>query len=118
MLLIATGRRAFTEKLGAKELGLTLDKAGRVEVDAHFQTNVPGVYAIGDVVKGPMLAHKAEEEGIACVEHIAGKGGHVNYGAIPGVIYTHPEVAWVGKTEEQLKEESKPLYFAGNSSNN
>ena len=112
VLLIATGRRAFTEKLGAKELGLNLDKAGRIEIDAHYQTNVPGIYAIGDVVKGSMLAHKAEEEGIACVEHIAGKGGHVNYGTIPRVIYTHPEVAWVGKTEEQLKEE-KVAYNKG-----
>ena len=82
-----------------------MDKAGRIEIDAHFQTNIPNIFAIGDVVKGPMLAHKAEEEGIACVEHIAGKGGHVNYNTIPGVIYTNPEVAWVGKTEEQLKEE-------------
>lgn len=107
VLLVATGRRAFTEKLGLKELGINVDKAGRIEINSHFQTNVPGIFAIGDVVAGPMLAHKSEEEGIACVEHIAGKGGHVNYNAIPGVIYTHPEVAWVGKTEEQLKEESK-----------
>jgi len=107
VLLVATGRRAFTEKLGVAELGLSVDKAGRLEVNEHFQTNIPNIFAVGDVVKGPMLAHKAEEEGIACVEHIAGKGGHVNYNAIPGVIYTNPEFAWVGKTEEQLKEESK-----------
>lgn len=112
VLLVATGRRAFTEKLGLKELGINVDKAGRVEINSHFQTNVPGIFAIGDVVAGPMLAHKSEEEGIACVEHIAGKGGHVNYNAIPGVIYTHPEVAWVGKTEEQLKEE-KVAYNKG-----
>lgn len=105
-VLIATGRRAFTEKLGAKELGLNMDKAGRIEINEHFETSVKNIYAIGDVVKGPMLAHKAEEEGIACVEHLAGKGGHVNYNAIPGVVYTHPEVAFVGKTEEQLKAES------------
>lgn len=112
VLLVATGRRAFTEKLGVAELGLSVDKAGRLEVNEHFQTNIPNIFAVGDVVKGPMLAHKAEEEGIACVEHIAGKGGHVNYNAIPGVIYTNPEFAWVGKTEEQLKEE-KVAYNKG-----
>ncbi|RYG51681.1 dihydrolipoyl dehydrogenase, partial [archaeon] len=84
--------------------GVKQDKLGRVEVDHKFATNVPGVFAIGDAINGPMLAHKAEEEGIACVENLAGKHGHVNYDAIPGVVYTYPEVASVGKTEEQLKE--------------
>ncbi len=83
-----------------------MDKAGRIEINEHFQTSHKNIYAIGDVVKGAMLAHKAEEEGIACVENLAGKGGHVNYNAIPGVVYTHPELAFVGKTEEQLKAES------------
>jgi dihydrolipoamide dehydrogenase len=86
-------------------VGISKDKIGRVITDDHFMTNVPGVYAIGDVIAGPMLAHKAEEEGIACVEYLAGLGGHVNYDAIPGVVYTHPEVASVGKTEQVLKEE-------------
>eukprot|EP00331_Platyophrya_macrostoma_P002010 CAMPEP_0176425142 /NCGR_PEP_ID=MMETSP0127-20121128/11230_1 /TAXON_ID=938130 /ORGANISM="Platyophrya macrostoma, Strain WH" /LENGTH=487 /DNA_ID=CAMNT_0017806281 /DNA_START=37 /DNA_END=1500 /DNA_ORIENTATION=- len=104
VVLISTGRRPFTENLGAKELGLKLDKAGRIEVNKHFQTEIKNIYAIGDVIAGPMLAHKAEEEGIACVEYIAGKQGHVNYDAIPGVIYTWPEVASVGKTEEELKK--------------
>jgi dihydrolipoamide dehydrogenase len=104
-VLVATGRRAYTRGLGVEQLGITLDKAGRIPVDAHFQTTVPHVYAIGDVIQGAMLAHKAEEEGIACVETIAGGGvgiGHVNYDAIPGVVYTFPEVASVGQTEEQL----------------
>lgn len=103
-VLVATGRRPFTSGLGLAELGIKQDRIGRVTVDHEFKTNVPGVYAIGDVIEGPMLAHKAEEEGIACVENLAGKHGHVNYDAIPGVIYTYPEVASVGKTEEQLKE--------------
>merc|ERR1711924_121555 len=84
--------------------GIETDKLGRVQVDEHFRTKVPSVFAFGDVIDGPMLAHKAEEEGIACVENIAGFAGHVNYDAIPGVIYTHPELATVGRTEEQLKE--------------
>jgi dihydrolipoamide dehydrogenase len=105
VVLVATGRRPFTQGLGLEELGIATDGMGRVEVDDHFRTNVPSVFAIGDVIKGAMLAHKAEEEGIACVENLAGKSGHVNYGAIPGVIYTHPEVASVGKTEEELKAE-------------
>jgi dihydrolipoamide dehydrogenase len=99
-ILISTGRRPYIEGLGLKEIGVSLTNRGVVEVNDHFQTNVPYVYAIGDVIRGPMLAHKAEEEGIACVEIIAGKGGHVNYNAIPSVIYTHPEVASVGRTEE------------------
>jgi dihydrolipoamide dehydrogenase len=103
VVLVATGRRPFTSGLGLAELGIKTDKLGRVTVDSHFQTNVPGVYAIGDVIEGPMLAHKSEEEGIAAVEIIKGLHGHVNYDAIPGVVYTYPEVATVGKTEEQLK---------------
>jgi dihydrolipoamide dehydrogenase len=105
VVLVATGRRPFTQGLGLAELGVKQDKMGRVEIDHEFKTNVPGIFAIGDAVAGPMLAHKAEEEGIACVENIAGKHGHVNYDVIPGVIYTYPEVASVGKTEEQLKSE-------------
>lgn len=104
IVLIATGRRAFTQGLGLENLGLQLDKMGKVPIKEHFQTNIPGIYAIGDLVSGPMLAHKAEEEGIACVEHIVGEGGHINYDCIPGVIYTFPEVASLGKTEEELKE--------------
>jgi dihydrolipoamide dehydrogenase len=103
--LVATGRRPFTAGLGLESLGIELDRLGRVPVDHEFRTSVPGVWAIGDVIEGPMLAHKAEEEGIAVVENIAGLAGHVNYDAIPGVIYTFPEVASVGKTEEELKAE-------------
>lgn len=102
--LVATGRRPYTEGLGLEALGIQLDKIGRIEVDEHFKTAVPSIYAIGDCIDGPMLAHKAEEEGIAAVETIAGFAGHVNYDAIPGVVYTYPEVASVGKTEEELKE--------------
>jgi dihydrolipoamide dehydrogenase len=103
VVLVATGRRPYTAGLGLAELGIPTDRLGRIEVDAHFQTKVPSIYAIGDVIAGPMLAHKAEEEGIACVENLAGFAGHVNYDAIPGVIYTFPEVAVVGKNEEDLK---------------
>lgn len=95
VVLVATGRRPYTANLGCDEMGIALDKMGRVEVDKHFRTAVPSVYAIGDCIAGPMLAHKAEEEGIACVETIAGFAGHVNYDAIPGVVYTYPEVAEV-----------------------
>ena len=94
VVLVATGRRPFTAGLGLAELGVAQDKMGRVVVDHEFKTNVAGVYAIGDVIAGPMLAHKAEEEGVAAVENIAGTHGHVNYDAIPGVIYTYPEVRW------------------------
>ncbi|CAB9508064.1 Dihydrolipoyl dehydrogenase, mitochondrial (Fragment) [Seminavis robusta] len=104
IVLVATGRRPYTEGLGLEELGIQTDKLGRIEVDEHFRTAVPSIYAIGDCIDGPMLAHKAEEEGIAAVEIMAGFAGHVNYDAIPGVIYTYPEVASVGKTEEELKE--------------
>ena len=103
-VLVAVGRRPNTDGLGAAEAGVVLDKRGRVEIDTHYATSVPGIYAIGDVVKGPMLAHKAEDEGIALAELLAGKPGHVNYDAIPSVIYTAPEIASVGKTEEELKE--------------
>lgn len=104
IVLVATGRRPYTDGLGLEQLGIQTDKLGRIEVDEHFKTAVPSIYAIGDCIDGPMLAHKAEEEGIACIETIAGFAGHVNYDAIPGVIYTYPEVAAVGKTEEELKE--------------
>jgi len=102
-VLLSAGRRPYTEGLGLEELGVAMDRM-QIKIDSHFQTNIPGIYAIGDVVAGPMLAHKAEEEGIAAVEIMAGKPGHVNYGAIPGVIYTHPEVATVGRTEDDLKK--------------
>ncbi len=101
--LVAIGRTAYTEGLGAKEAGVALDERGRVIVDDHFATNVAGIYAIGDVIRGPMLAHKAEDEGVAVAELLAGQAGHVNYDVIPGVVYTSPEVASVGKTEEELK---------------
>jgi dihydrolipoamide dehydrogenase len=101
--LIAIGRVPYTEGLGLDAVGVARDNRGRVVVDAHYATNVPGIYAIGDVIAGPMLAHKAEDEGIAVAEVISGKAGHVNYDVIPNVIYTFPEVASVGKTEEELK---------------
>ena len=104
-VLVAIGRRAHTDGLGLEAIGVTRDGQGRIETDAHFQTNIAGVYAIGDVIAGPMLAHKAEEEGVAVAEHLAGKPSHVNYNVIPGVIYTHPEVAWVGQSEEDLKQQ-------------
>jgi dihydrolipoamide dehydrogenase len=104
VVLVAIGRRPYTEGLGLEKVGVAKDERGRIKVDGHFQTNVPGIYAIGDVIAGPMLAHKAEEDGVAAVEIIAGQKGHVDYDKIPAVIYTHPEVASVGKTEEQLKE--------------
>ena len=103
VLLVAVGRRPYSDGLGARELGVRVDALGRVEVDAHFQTNVAGVFAIGDVIAGPMLAHKAEEEGIACVERLAGRAGHVNYATIPNVVYTWPELACVGLSEEDAK---------------
>jgi dihydrolipoamide dehydrogenase len=103
-VLVAVGRKPNTDGLGLEVVGIEVDRRGCVPVDEHYATSVAGTYAIGDVIAGPMLAHKAEEEGIACVEHIATGYGHVNYDAIPGVCYTHPEVASVGKTEEQLTE--------------
>lgn len=104
VVLVSTGRRPYTQGLQLEKAGLQANKFGRIEINPHWQTKVPHIYAIGDVVEGPMLAHKAEEEGIAAVERILGEAGHVNYNAIPGVIYTHPEVAAVGKTEEELKQ--------------
>jgi dihydrolipoamide dehydrogenase len=103
VVLVAIGRTAYTEGLGAKEAGIALDERGRVIVDEHFTTNIKGIYAIGDVIRGPMLAHKAEDEGVALAEMLVGQAGHVNYDVIPGVVYTSPEVAAVGKTEEELK---------------
>jgi dihydrolipoamide dehydrogenase len=103
VVLVAIGRTAYTEGLGCKEAGIALDERRRVIVDDHFATNVPGIYAIGDVIRGPMLAHKAEDEGVALAEMLVGQAGHVNYDVIPGVVYTSPEVASVGKTEEELK---------------
>ncbi len=103
VVLLAIGRRAYTEGLGLAAVGVETDARGRVVTNGHFATNVPGIYAIGDVIAGPMLAHKGEDEGVAVAELIAGQAGHVNYEAIPSVIYTWPEVASVGKTEEELK---------------
>lgn len=103
VVLVSTGRRPYTDGLGLKEAGVEVDDRGRVAINDHWQTNVSGIYAIGDVVKGPMLAHKAEDEGIAVAEILAGQAGHVNFDAIPSVVYTQPEVASVGKTEEELK---------------
>jgi dihydrolipoamide dehydrogenase len=104
VVLVAIGRVPYTEGLGLREAGVALDNRGRVQIDSHFSTTVKGVYAIGDVVAGPMLAHKAEDEGVAVAEILAGKAGHVNYDVIPGVVYTTPEVSAVGKTEEELKQ--------------
>lgn len=104
VVLLAIGRRPYTASLGLDKVGVVMDERGRVKTDKHFQTNVPGIYAVGDVIIGPMLAHKAEDEGVAVAEIIAGQAGHVNYEAIPGVIYTWPEVAAIGSTEEQLKQ--------------
>ncbi len=103
-VLVSVGRRPFSEGVGAEKVGVEFDERKRIKVDKHFRTNVEGIYAIGDVIAGPMLAHKAEDEGIACVELIAGKSGHVNYDAIAGIIYTNPELAGVGLTEDQAKE--------------
>ena len=104
VVLVAIGRVPYTDGLGLQEAGVVLDNRGRVQIDHHFATSVPGVYAIGDVVAGPMLAHKAEDEGVAVAEILAGQAGHVNYDVIPGVVYTTPEVASVGKTEDELKQ--------------
>jgi dihydrolipoyl dehydrogenase len=112
VVLVSIGRVPYTEGLGLKEAGVALDNHGRVQIDQHFSTSVKGIYAIGDVVAGPMLAHKAEDEGVATAEIIAGQAGHVNYDVIPGVVYTTPEVSSVGKTEEELKQEGI-AYTAG-----
>jgi dihydrolipoamide dehydrogenase len=103
VVLVAIGRRPFVDGLGLDKAGVKLTPRGRIQVDGHFQTSVPGIYAIGDVIDGPMLAHKASEDGVACVETLAGQKGHVNWDLVPSIVYTQPEVAWVGKTEEQLK---------------
>ena len=103
VVLLAIGRRPYLQGLGLETVGVALDERGRVRTDAHYATNVPGIFAIGDAIAGPMLAHKAEDEGVALAERLAGKAGHVNYGVIPGVVYTWPEIASVGQTEEELK---------------
>ena len=105
VVLVAVGRRPFTDGLGAREIGVAFDDRGRIKVDEHYATNVPGVYAIGDVIAGPMLAHKAEEEGVAAVELMAGQAGHVNYDAVPNIVYTWPEFASVGMSEEQAQSQ-------------
>jgi dihydrolipoamide dehydrogenase len=105
VVLVSTGRKPFSDGLGLEEVGVKKDNRGYIVVDKHYQTNIPGIYAVGDVTPGPMLAHKAEEEGVACAEMLAGHAGHVNYATVPSVIYTHPEVASVGLTEEQCKEQ-------------
>ncbi|CAJ0761814.1 13586_t:CDS:2, partial [Entrophospora sp. SA101] len=120
VVLVSIGRRPYTEKLGLENVGIDVDDKGRIKIDSHFKTNHSHILCIGDVTYGAMLAHKAEEEGIAAAEFIAGGFGHVNYDVIPSVIYTHPEVAWCGKTEEQVKETKKPYRvgtfpFAANS---
>ncbi|TLP46923.1 dihydrolipoyl dehydrogenase [Cohaesibacter sp. CAU 1516] len=104
VVLVAIGRRPYTDGLGLDGVGVQLDERGRVATDAHFKTNVDGIYAIGDVIAGPMLAHKAEDDGVALAEMLAGQAGHVDYNLVPGVVYTMPEIAVLGKTEEQLKE--------------
>ncbi len=112
IVLVAVGRRPYTSGLGLQQVGVALDKHGFIDVDEHFKTNINGIYAVGDVIGGAMLAHKAEEEGIALAEHLAGKPGHVNYAAIPGIVYTSPEVASVGRTEDGLKQDGV-AYNAG-----
>jgi dihydrolipoamide dehydrogenase len=119
VVLVATGRKPFTDGLGLKELGVEMSERGQIKTDRQWQTNIPGIYAIGDAIDGPMLAHKAEDEGMATADVIAGKRGHVNYNVIPGVIYTSPEVANVGVTEEELKQQgisykSGKFMFMGN----
>lgn len=111
IVLLSIGRRPYTENLGLESVGVALDR-GRIPVDHHYQTSAAGIYAIGDVIAGPMLAHKAEDEGVAVAEILAGQAGHVNYDAIPGVVYTWPEVATVGKTEEELKQ-ARVAYKSG-----
>ncbi len=109
VVLVATGRKPYVEGLGLDKLGVKLTERGQIATDSQWKTNIPGVYAIGDVIEGPMLAHKAEDEGMAVAEVIAGKHGHVNYGVIPGVVYTTPEVATVGATEAALKAEGRKI---------
>jgi len=112
VVLVAIGRVPYTEGLGLKETGINMDERGRVAVDKHYSTNVPGIWAIGDVIAGPMLAHKAEDEGVAVAEILAGQAGHVNYDVIPNVVYTYPEIATVGKSEDELKA-ANVAYNAG-----
>lgn len=112
VVLLSIGRIPYTEGLGLESIGVETDARGVIQVDSHFQTNVPGIYAIGDCIPGPMLAHKAEDEGVVVAEILAGQSGHIDYDAIPGIVYTWPEVAAVGKTEEQLKDEGR-AYNAG-----
>lgn len=107
-LLVCVGRRPYTTNLGLENVGINKDERGRIPVNNRFQTLVENIYAIGDCIEGPMLAHKAEDEGIVCVEGICGGAVHIDYNCVPSVIYTHPEVAWVGKSEEQLKDEKIP----------
>lgn len=105
-MLVCIGRRPYTQNLGLENVGVKMDQRGRIATNNKFQTNIPNIYAIGDCIQGPMLAHKAEDEGIVCVESIVSGGTpHIDYNCVPSVIYTHPEVAWIGKTEEQLKQE-------------
>lgn len=106
IVLVAVGRRAFTDSLGLKEAGVEMDERGRVKTNGHFETNIKGIFAIGDVIAGPMLAHKAEDEGVILAEMMAGQSGHMDYNLVPGVVYTWPEVASIGQTEEQLKSAS------------
>ncbi len=108
-VLLSVGRRPHTDGLGLENVGIAPNKRGRIPVNAHWQTSVPNIFAIGDVIEGPMLAHKAEDEGTACAEFIHGGHAHINYDAIPGVVYTHPEIAGVGKTEQQLREAGVPF---------
>lgn len=120
VLLVSVGRRPFTEGLGLENVGIVKDDRGRIPVNNLFQTIVPSIYAIGDCIHGPMLAHKAEDEGIVCVEGMQGGHVHIDYNCVPSVVYTHPEVAWVGKNEEELKAEGIPYNvgkfpFAANS---
>lgn len=112
VVLMAIGRKAYTDGLGLEKLGMKLDARGRVEVDEFYETSIEGIYAIGDAIKGPMLAHKAEDEGVVLAEMLAGESGHIDYNCIPGVVYTWPEVANVGMTETQLKD-SGIAYNAG-----
>ena len=108
VVLVAVGRKPYTEGLGLEEVGVDMDERGRIKTDGHFKTNIDGIYAIGDVIEGPMLAHKAEDEGVVLAEILAGQSGHIDYDSIPGIVYTHPEIASAGKTEEQLKEDGIP----------
>lgn len=112
-MLVCVGRKPNVEGLGLEKLGIKQDAKGRIIIDSQYKTNIPSIRAIGDVITGPMLAHKAEDEGIAVAEMMAGGHGHINYDVIPNVVYTHPEVAWVGKSEEQLKADGV-AYSIGN----